>query len=49
MTTGVLVWLIVFGIAALMFFVIALVVGVKGVGDLRDLLRGAGKGKDTSV
>lgn len=48
MSTGVLVWLIIFGIAAALFFVIAAVVGVKGVGDLRDLLRGARRNGDTT-
>ena len=38
MTTGAQFWLILFGIAALVFFGIALVVAIRGVGDLRDLL-----------
>jgi hypothetical protein len=38
MTTGALVWLILFAISALLFFVIALVVTVRGVSDLRELL-----------
>ncbi|MDP2887052.1 MAG: hypothetical protein Q8P51_18760 [Ignavibacteria bacterium] len=38
MTAGALFWLILFGIAALVFFGIALVVTIRGVGDLRDLL-----------
>ena len=38
MTTGALIWFILFGLAALLFFVIALVVTIRGAGDLRDLL-----------
>jgi len=38
MTAGALFWLSLFGIAALVFFGIALVVTIRGVGDLRDLL-----------
>jgi hypothetical protein len=38
MTTSALFWLLLFGIAALVFFGIALVVAIRGVGDLRDLL-----------
>jgi len=38
MTTGALFWLLLFGIAALVFFGIALVVTIRGVSDLRDLL-----------
>ena len=44
MTTGALFWFIIFGIAALVFFGIALVVMIRGVGDLRDLLRSSGRG-----
>ena len=39
MTGGALFWLIALAIAALLFFGIALVVSIRGVGDLRDLLR----------
>ncbi len=38
MTTGALFWLILFGIAALVFFGIALAVTIRGVSDVRDLL-----------
>ena len=38
-----IVWLVIFAIAAVTFFVVAAVVSVKGVGDLRHLLRGAQK------
>jgi hypothetical protein len=41
MTAGALFWLILFGIAALVFFGIALVVTIRGVADLRDLLGSA--------
>jgi len=39
MTDGALFWLLLFGIAALVFFGIAVVVTIRGVGDLRDLLK----------
>jgi hypothetical protein len=39
MTAGALFWLLLFGIAALVFFGIAVVVTIRGVGDLRDLLK----------
>jgi hypothetical protein len=38
MTDGALFWLFLFGIAALVFFGIALVVTIRGVSDVRDLL-----------
>lgn len=38
MTTGAQFWLLLFAIAALVFFGIALVVTIRGVSDLRDLL-----------
>jgi hypothetical protein len=38
MTGGALFWLVLFGVAALLFFGIALVVSFRGVKDLRDLL-----------
>jgi hypothetical protein len=38
MTTGALFWLILFAIAGTVFFVIALVVSIRGLRDLRDLL-----------
>jgi hypothetical protein len=48
MTDGALFWLFLFGIAALVFFGIALVVAIRGVGDLRELLGSSkGRAKDT--
>ncbi len=38
MTEGALFWLIVLAVSTLVFFGIAVVVSVRGVGDLRDLL-----------
>ena len=38
MTAGALFWFILVGIAALVFFGIALVVTIRGLGDVRDLL-----------
>ena len=38
MTTGIIVWLILFGIAALLFFGTAVVITVIGFQDLKDLL-----------
>jgi hypothetical protein len=38
MTEGALFWLIVFAVSALIFFGIAVVVSIRGIGDLRDLL-----------
>jgi hypothetical protein len=39
MNTGTLVWMVIFAASALCFFVVAAVVSVKGLGDLRELLR----------
>lgn len=38
MTEGALFWLIVLAVSTLIFFGIAVVVSVRGIGDLRDLL-----------
>jgi hypothetical protein len=38
MTTGALLWFILFGMAALLFFTIAFVVTIRGAGDLRHLI-----------
>lgn len=46
MTSGALFWFIVFALSAALFFGIALVVTVRGLGDLRDLLGGA-RGRDS--
>jgi len=46
MTTGALFWLVLGGCAAAVFFGIALVVSVRGVGDLRHLLRSSRKHED---
>jgi hypothetical protein len=43
MTGGALFWIILCGISVILFFGIAAVVSVRGVGDLRDLLEGAKK------
>ena len=39
MNNGVTIWLIIFGLSAAAFFIIAFIVSVKGLDDLRDLLR----------
>lgn len=39
MNTGTFVWLIIFAISAAVFFIVAGIVTIKGLGDLRDLLR----------
>ena len=38
MNKGTLFWLIIFGVSAAVFFVIAAIVAYRGIGDLRDLL-----------
>jgi hypothetical protein len=45
MTTGALFWTILFAVAGLLFFGIALVVSIGGIGDLRDLLGKSGRRK----
>jgi hypothetical protein len=39
MNTGTLIWLIIFAISAATFFIVAGIVTIKGLSDLRDLLR----------
>ncbi len=39
MNTGALLWLIIFAVSATVFFIVAAIVGVRGVSDLKDLLR----------
>lgn len=39
MTTGAIVWMVIFGLAAACFFGVAAVVSVLGVRDVKDLLR----------
>ncbi|MBI3006309.1 MAG: hypothetical protein HYY49_12990 [Ignavibacteriales bacterium] len=39
MTPATLFWIIVFSLAVLLFFGVAVVITVVGIGDLRDLLR----------
>lgn len=39
MTSGALVWMWIFGVAAAAFFGVAAVVSVRGIRDVRDLLR----------
>ena len=47
MNTAGIVWLLIFAVAVVMFFGVAVVVSVKGVADLRHLLRsGRQRGKD---
>lgn len=43
MNNGVTLWLIIFGLSAATFFIIAFIVSVKGLDDLRDLLRHSGQ------
>jgi hypothetical protein len=43
MRTAALVWLIIFAISAAVFFIVASIVAVKGVSDLKDLLRTPGE------
>ena len=43
MNNGVIVWLIIFALSAAGFFLIALIVSIKGLGDLRLLLRHSGR------
>ena len=45
MRTGILVWMIIFGISAVAFFIVAAIVSVKGFSDLKDLLRPPGERK----
>ena len=39
MNSGVIAWLIIFAFSAAGFFIIALIVSIKGLADLRDLLQ----------
>ena len=39
MTDGAMIWFIVYGVATLTFFGIAAVVAIRGIGELRDLLK----------
>ncbi len=39
MNNGVIIWLIIFALAAACFFVIAVIVSIKGFADLQDLLQ----------
>ena len=39
MNTGALLWIIIFAISAAVFFIVAAIVSVRGVSDLKDLLR----------
>ena len=49
MTGGALFWIILCGISALMFFAIAVIVSVRGIGDLRDLLGKAEKRENSTT
>ena len=44
MKTGALLWSIIFAISAAVFFIVAGIVAIKGVSDLRDLLRSPDEG-----
>ena len=46
MTDGALFWLIVCALSAALFFGIAVVVAIRGMGELRQLLSRTGKRKD---
>lgn len=49
MTTGSLIWLIIFAVSVAVFFIVAAIVSVRGFGDLRDLLHTPEKrGRPTS-
>jgi hypothetical protein len=39
MTEGALTWFILYGVATLLFFGIAVVVAIRGIGELKDLLK----------
>jgi hypothetical protein len=45
MRTGILLWLLIFAVSAAAFFIVAAIVAVNGLGDLRDLLRRTDEGK----
>lgn len=47
MTTGMIFWLVTFFLAALLFFGVAAVIGIRGVGDLRRLLSASHKQDDS--
>jgi len=47
MTSGTLLWLVIFGVSVLLFFGVAVIIAIHGVGDLRRLLRGEGGKDDT--
>ncbi len=44
MKTGALLWGIIFAVSAAVFFIVAGIVAIKGVSDLRDLLRSPDEG-----
>lgn len=46
MSSGVLVWMVIFGLFAALFFGIAAVVSFKGIDDVRDLLFNTNKGQE---
>lgn len=45
MTTGTLIWLLVYAVAAVLFFSVACVITVIGIRDLKDLLSRSAKNK----
>jgi len=48
MNTGSLFWIITFALSAATFFIVAVVVAIRGFGDLMDLLRVSEPEEDTS-
>lgn len=38
MSSGVLIWMILFGFFAVIFFVIAGIISVKGIGDIKEIM-----------
>jgi len=49
MTAGIIFWLVTFILAAVLFFGVAAVIGIRGVGDLRRLLNGLHKQDDSRL
>jgi hypothetical protein len=39
MTEGALIWFVLYGVATLLFFGIATVVAIRGIGEMKDLLK----------
>jgi hypothetical protein len=47
MTAGMIFWLVTFVLAAVLFFGVAIFIGIRGVGDLRRLLSASHKDGDS--